>query len=52
MVQRAEKEGLLASDSEVDRFNEYKAPYTKEELEKEFEKQQNDRGRIQSGIAP
>ncbi len=39
MMQRAEKEGLLASDSDVDaRFNEYKAPYTKEELEKEFEK--------------
>jgi peptidyl-prolyl cis-trans isomerase SurA len=39
MVQRAEKDGLLASDSEVDaKFNEYKAPYTKEELEKEFEK--------------
>ncbi len=39
MMQRAEKEGLLASDSDVDaKFNEYKAPYTKEELEKEFEK--------------
>jgi peptidyl-prolyl cis-trans isomerase SurA len=39
MMQRAEKEGLLASDSDVEaRFNEYKAPYTKEELEKEFEK--------------
>ena len=39
MMQRAEKEGLLASDSDVDaRFNEYKAPFTKEELEKEFEK--------------
>jgi peptidyl-prolyl cis-trans isomerase SurA len=40
MVQRAEKEGLLASDSEVDaKFNEYKAPYTKEELEKELQRQ-------------
>jgi peptidyl-prolyl cis-trans isomerase SurA len=39
MLQRAEKEGLLASDSDVDaKFNEYKAPYTKEELAKEFEK--------------
>jgi peptidyl-prolyl cis-trans isomerase SurA len=39
MMQRAEKEGLLASDSDVEaKFNEYKAPYTKEELEKEFEK--------------
>jgi peptidyl-prolyl cis-trans isomerase SurA len=38
MLQRAEKEGLLASDAEVDaKFNEYKAPYTKEELEKQFE---------------
>ena len=39
MLQRAEKDGLLASDSEVDtKFNEYKAPFTTEELEKEFEK--------------
>jgi peptidyl-prolyl cis-trans isomerase SurA len=39
MLQRAEKEGLLASDSDVEmQFNEKKAPYTKEELEKEFEK--------------
>ncbi len=39
MMQRAEKEGLLASDSDVEaKFNEYKAPHTKEELEKEFEK--------------
>jgi peptidyl-prolyl cis-trans isomerase SurA len=39
MLQRAEKDGLLASDSEVEtKFNEYKAPFTKEELEKEFEK--------------
>ena len=39
MMQRAEKDGLLASDSDVEvKFNEYKAPYTKEELEKEFEK--------------
>ena len=38
MLQRAEKDGLLASDAEVDaKFNEYKAPYTKEELEKQFE---------------
>jgi len=38
MLQRAEKEGLLASDADVDaKFNEYKAPYTKEELEKQFE---------------
>ena len=38
MMQRAEKEGLLASDSDVEaKFNEYKAPYTKEELEKQFE---------------
>jgi peptidyl-prolyl cis-trans isomerase SurA len=39
MLQRAEKEGLLASDADVDaKFNEYKAPYTKEELEKQFER--------------
>jgi peptidyl-prolyl cis-trans isomerase SurA len=38
MLQRAEKEGLLASDADVEaKFNEYKAPYTKEELAKQFE---------------
>lgn len=35
MLQRAEKEGLLASDADVDaKFNELKAPYTQEEFEK------------------
>jgi peptidyl-prolyl cis-trans isomerase SurA len=35
MLQRAEKEGLLASDADVDaKFNELKAPYTKEEFQK------------------
>ena len=35
MLQRSEKEGLLASDADVDaKFNELKAPYTKEEFEK------------------
>src|SRR5579863_3380222 len=34
-LQRAEKEGLLASDADVDaRFNELKAPYTQEEFQK------------------
>ena len=38
MLQRAEKEGLLASDADVDaKFNEYKAPYTKEEFQKQLE---------------
>ena len=38
MIQRAEKEGLLASDAEVDaKFNEYRVGYTKEELEKVLE---------------
>jgi len=38
MLQRAEKEGLLAADADVEaKFNEYKAPYTKEELEKQLE---------------
>ena len=38
MMQRAEKDGLLASDADVEaKFSEYKAPYTKEELEKLFE---------------
>src|SRR5713226_6258228 len=35
MLQRAEKMGLMAVDSEVDgRFNEMRAPYTKEEFER------------------
>ncbi len=35
MLQRAEKEGLLASDGDVDaKFNELKAPYTQEEFHK------------------
>jgi len=35
MLQRAEKEGLLASDADVEaKFNELKAPYTKEEFAK------------------
>jgi peptidyl-prolyl cis-trans isomerase SurA len=35
LVQRAEKAGLLASDTEVDgRFNETKAPYTQEQFQK------------------
>jgi peptidyl-prolyl cis-trans isomerase SurA len=36
MLQRAEKQGLLASDSDVDaRFNELKAPYTDEEFKRQ-----------------
>ncbi len=35
MLQRAEKEGLLASDGDVDaKFNELKTPYTQEEFQK------------------
>lgn len=35
MLQRAEKEGLLASDGDVDaKFNELKAPYTQEQFQK------------------
>jgi len=35
MMQRAEKEGLLASDGDVEaKFNELKAPYTKEQFQK------------------
>ncbi|MBV9442308.1 MAG: SurA N-terminal domain-containing protein [Acidobacteriaceae bacterium] len=35
MLQRAEKAGLLASDSDVDaKFNELKAPYTQEQFQK------------------
>src|SRR5712671_3839155 len=37
MLQRAEKLGLMAVDADVDaRFNELKAPYTKEEFEREL----------------
>ena len=39
MLQRAEKLGLMATDSEVDaKFNELKAPYTQEEFQKQLEK--------------
>jgi peptidyl-prolyl cis-trans isomerase SurA len=35
LLQRAEKEGLLASDADVDaKFNEVKAPYTQEQFQK------------------
>ena len=38
MLQRAEKLGLMATDSEIDtKFNELKAPYTKEEFQKQLE---------------
>lgn len=37
MLQRAEKAGLVATDADVDaRLNELKAPYTKEEFEKQL----------------
>jgi peptidyl-prolyl cis-trans isomerase SurA len=37
MLQRAEKEGLVATDADVDaRLNELKAPYTKEEFDKQL----------------
>jgi peptidyl-prolyl cis-trans isomerase SurA len=37
MLQRAEKMGLMAVDADVDtKFNELKAPYTKEEFEKQL----------------
>jgi len=39
MLQRAEKMGLMATDADVDgKFNEFKAPYTKEEFERELRK--------------
>jgi peptidyl-prolyl cis-trans isomerase SurA len=38
MLQRAEKLGLMATESEVDaKFNELKAPYTKEEFQRQIE---------------
>lgn len=38
MLQRAEKLGLLATESEVDaKFNELKAPYTQEEFQKQLD---------------
>jgi len=37
MLQRAEKEGLIATDADVDaRLNELRAPYTKEEFDKQL----------------
>ena len=37
MLQRAEKLGLLAADADVEaEFNEMKAPYTKEEFDKQL----------------
>ncbi len=37
MLQRAEKDGLVATDADVDaRLNELKAPYTKEEFDKQL----------------
>jgi peptidyl-prolyl cis-trans isomerase SurA len=40
MLQRAEKEGLLASDSDVEaKFNELKAPYTQEQWQKVLDQQ-------------
>ena len=38
MLQRAEKVGLMATDSDVDaKFNEMKAPYTQEEFQKQLD---------------
>lgn len=38
LLQRAEKEGLLATDADVDaKFNELKAPYTQEEFKKQLD---------------
>jgi len=40
LLQRAEKEGLLASDADVDaKFNEVKAPYTQEQFQKVLDAQ-------------
>jgi peptidyl-prolyl cis-trans isomerase SurA len=40
LLQRAEKEGLLASDGDVDaKFNEFKAPYTQEQFQKLLDQQ-------------
>ncbi|MBI5086828.1 MAG: peptidylprolyl isomerase [Acidobacteria bacterium] len=41
LLQRAEKLSLLAKDDEVDsRYNQFKAPYTQEELQKQLDAQQ------------
>jgi peptidyl-prolyl cis-trans isomerase SurA len=40
LLQRAEKEGLLAADAEVDaKFSEFKAPYTQEQFQKLLDQQ-------------
>src|SRR6185437_11668038 len=37
MFQRAEKEGLMATEADIDaKFNELKAPYTQEEFQKQL----------------
>ena len=37
MLQRAEKQGLMATDADVEaKFNELKAPYTQEEFQKQL----------------
>jgi peptidyl-prolyl cis-trans isomerase SurA len=41
MLQRAEKQGLMATDADVDaKFNELKAPYTQEEFQKQLNARQ------------
>ena len=43
LLQRAEKEGLLASDADVDaKFNEVKAPYTQEQFKKVWTQEDDD----------
>src|SRR5580658_7105999 len=41
MLQRAEKQGLMATDADVEaKFNELKAPYTQEEFQKQLNTRQ------------
>jgi peptidyl-prolyl cis-trans isomerase SurA len=51
LLQRAEKEGLLASDSDVDaKFNELKAPYTKEEFQRVLQQRKMSETELRSQI--
>jgi peptidyl-prolyl cis-trans isomerase SurA len=51
LMQRAEKQGLLASDAEVDaRFNELKAPYTQEDFQKHLEQKKMSTANLKAQI--
>lgn len=51
LLQRAEKEGLLASDADVDaKFNELKSPYTQEQFQKLLEQRKMNAAELKAQI--